>query len=34
MRDAPRLIGDQIAQFLKSLSLFLPFSRTHRSDRD
>ena len=32
--DAQRRIGDQMAQFLKSLSLFLPFSRTHRSDRD
>jgi hypothetical protein len=32
--DAQRHIGDQMAQFLRSLSLFLPFSRTHRSDRD
>jgi hypothetical protein len=32
--DAQRHIGDQMAQFFKALSLFLPFSRTHRSDRD
>jgi hypothetical protein len=32
--DAQRLIGDQTAQFFKSLSLFLPFFRTHRPDRD
>ncbi|HWZ72326.1 MAG TPA: hypothetical protein VN326_12745 [Casimicrobiaceae bacterium] len=32
--DAQRHIGDQMAQFLKAISLFLPFSRTHRSDRD
>jgi hypothetical protein len=32
--DAQRQIGDQTAQFLKSLSLFLPFFRTHRPDRD
>jgi hypothetical protein len=32
--DAQRHIGDQMAQFFKSLSLFLPFSRIHRSDRD
>ena len=32
--DAQRDIGEQTAQFLKSLSLFLPFFRTHRPDRD
>lgn len=32
--DAQRQIGDQTAQFLQSLSLFLPFFRTHRRDRD
>src|SRR5450755_4020590 len=32
--DAQRQFGDQTAQFLKSLSLFLPFFRTHRPDRD
>lgn len=32
--DAQRHIGDQMSQFLKSLSFFLPFSRTHRPDRD
>ena len=32
--DAQRQIGDQMAQFFKALTLFLPFSRTHRSDRD
>lgn len=32
--DAQRQIGDQTAQILKSLSLFLPFFRTHRPDRD
>ena len=32
--EAQRQIGDQMAQFFKALTLFLPFSRTHRSDRD
>jgi hypothetical protein len=32
--DAQRKIGDQTAQILKSRSLFLPFFRTHRPDRD
>ena len=32
--DVQRQIGDQTAQILKSLSLFLPFFRTHRPDRD
>jgi len=32
--DAQRHIGDQTAQILKSLSLFLPFFRSHRPDRD
>jgi hypothetical protein len=32
--DAQRHIADQTAQFLKSLSFFLPFFRTHRPDRD
>ena len=32
--DAQRQLGDQMAQFFKALTLFLPFSRTHRSDRD
>jgi hypothetical protein len=32
--DAQRQIGDQTAQILKSLSLFLPFFRTYRPDRD
>ena len=32
--DAQRHIADQTAQFLKSFSLFLPFFRTHRPDRD
>jgi hypothetical protein len=32
--DAQRQIGDQAAQILNSLSLFLPFLRTHRPDRD
>ena len=32
--DAQRHVGDQMAQFLKAISLFLPFSRTHRPDRD
>jgi hypothetical protein len=30
--DAQRYFADQTALFLKSLSLFLPFSRKHRSD--
>jgi hypothetical protein len=34
LSDAQRHIGDQMAQFFNTLSLFLPFSRTHRSDRD
>ena len=32
--DAQRQIDAQAAQILKSLSLFLPFFRTHRPDRD
>lgn len=32
--DAQRHFGVQTAQILKSLSLFLPFFRTHRPDRD
>ena len=32
--EAQRQIGDQMAQFFKALTLFLPFSRTHRSGRD
>jgi hypothetical protein len=32
--DMQRRIGEQTAQFLKSFSLFLPFLRTRRPDRD
>jgi len=32
--DAQRYFADQTALFLKSLSLFLPFSRKHTPDRD
>ena len=32
--DAQRHIAEQTAQFFKSLSLFLPFFRPHRPDRD
>lgn len=34
VNDAQRHVGDQMTQFLEAISLFLPFSRTHRPDRD
>lgn len=34
IKNAQQYFADQTAFLLKSLSLFLPFSRKHRSDRD